>query len=117
MRHFKSIVQGFQARILFALLVSAFSTPVFADGGADLRYAPAAQTAAVLQEIEIKKAYALGIGRYDLDTHTEVIGWRFNESWFFGRQDGLDSGLTLVWQLQGKQVSFSKDGVRLTRRF
>jgi hypothetical protein len=73
--------------------------------------------AAHLAEMEVKKAYALGIGRFDVDAHTEIIGWRLNPAWFFGRQDGLDSGLTLVWQRQANQISLSKEGLRLTRRF
>jgi len=40
-----------------------------------------------------------------------------NDVWYFGRQDGLDSGLTLVWQSQRRQFSLSKDGLRLTQRF
>lgn len=72
---------------------------------------------ATLDKIDVKKNYALNIGRYNLDTHTEIIGWRISDDWYLGRQDGLDSGLTLVWQQSASQVSLSKDGVRLTRRF
>ena len=70
-----------------------------------------------LSALKVKKRYALGIGRFDLDAHTEIIGWRLNRAWYFGRQDGLDSGLTLVWQSNDNQISLSKDGVRLTHRF
>ena len=70
-----------------------------------------------LSNVQMGKDYALGIGRFDLDTHTEILGWQISDSWYFGRQDGLDSGLTLVWQSSANQVSFSKDGLRLTRRF
>lgn len=70
-----------------------------------------------LSDLQMKKSYALGIGRFDLDAHTEIIGWRLNQAWYFGRQDGLDSGLTLVWQNRSNQISLSKEGVRLTRRF
>jgi hypothetical protein len=80
-------------------------------------YAARAAGAAGLADLEIKKRYALGIGRFDLDAHTEIIGWRLNDAWYLGRQDGLDSGLTLVWQSEVNQLSLSKDGVRLTRRF
>ena len=66
---------------------------------------------------EVGKGYALGINRFDLDAHTEILGWQLNHQWYLGRQDGLDSGLTLVWQQNANQVSLSKDGVRLTRRF
>lgn len=62
-------------------------------------------------------AYALGLERFDLDPHTEILGWQVSDRWYFGRQDGEDSGLTLVWQAEASQVSFSKDGLRLTRRF
>lgn len=77
----------------------------------------AAHLGASVSEVELKKRYALGIGRFDLDAHTEIIGWRLNNAWYFGRQDGMDSGLTLVWQQNLKQISLSKDGVRLTQRF
>ena len=67
--------------------------------------------------IAVDEDYALGLSRYDLDSHTEIIGWQLRNSLYFGRQDGLDSGLTLVWQQEANQVSLSKDGLRLTRRF
>ena len=69
------------------------------------------------EQVEVGKDYALGIGRFDLDTHTEIIGWQIADKWYFGRQDGMDSGLTLVWQQSVHQVSLSKDGLRLTKRF
>ncbi|NOX50712.1 MAG: hypothetical protein GXP16_09275 [Gammaproteobacteria bacterium] len=68
-------------------------------------------------QVALGKHYALGIHRFDLDNHTEILGWQIGDSWYFGRQDGLDSGLTLVWHKQENQVSISKDGLRLTRRF
>ncbi len=61
--------------------------------------------------------YALGVQDHDLDDFTEIIGWRINERWYFGRQDGEDSGLTLVWQDEQDQMSLSKEGIRFTRRF
>ena len=68
--------------------------------------------------VPVDEEYALGIDRFDLDRHTEIIGWRLSDRWYFGRQDGLDSGLTFVWQQNDQQqVSVSKDGIRLTRRF
>ena len=76
-----------------------------------------ASAASALAQVEITKSYALGLNRFDLDTETELIGWRISDSWYFGRQDGLDSGLTFVYQQQENQLSVSKDGLRLTRRF
>ncbi len=75
------------------------------------------QTQAHLEQMDIGKGYALGLTRFDLDAHTEVLGWQLSDTWYFGRQDGEDSGLTLVWQQKANQVSISKDGLRLTRRF
>ncbi|MEM7080723.1 MAG: hypothetical protein AAF513_19050 [Pseudomonadota bacterium] len=68
------------------------------------------------RQVEVR-SYALGLERYQLDSHTEMLGWQLSDSVYLGRQDGLDSGLTLVWQKQANQVSLSKDGLRLTRRF
>ena len=70
-----------------------------------------------LADVDVTKSYALGINRFDLDHQTEIMGWKVANRWYLGRQDGLDSGLTLVWHQATNQVSFSKDGVRLTRRF
>ena len=70
-----------------------------------------------LRDVDIKKDYALGIHRHDLDDHTELLGWQLGDSLYFGRQDGIDSGLTLVWQQKANQFSLSKEGLRLTRRF
>ena len=68
--------------------------------------------------VSVGKDYALGINRFAVDPHTEILGWQLSDRWFFGRQDGLDSGLTFVWQRNSdEQVSVSKDGIRLTRRF
>jgi hypothetical protein len=63
------------------------------------------------------EVYALGIGEHDTDEFTTVTGWRFNDSWHFGYQDGEDSGLSLVWQRRQDQMSFSHNGIRFTRRF
>ena len=73
--------------------------------------------AAHQQVAAVDREYALGINRFDLDSHTEILGWQISDSFYFGRQDGVDSGLTLVWQQRANQVSLSKDGLRLTRRF
>ena len=70
-----------------------------------------------LADLDIDDGYVFGVGRFDLDAHTEIIGWRLTEAWYLGRQDGEDSGLTLVWQNKANQLSLSKDGLRLTRRF
>ena len=70
-----------------------------------------------MRPVKIGKDYVLGINRFDLDGHTEILGWQLSDRFYLGRQDGLDSGLTLVWQQAANQVSISKDGVRLTRRF
>jgi hypothetical protein len=70
-----------------------------------------------LVTMELGKSYAVGIHRFKLDHRTEVLGWRLSEKWYFGRQRGDDSGLTLVWQQQRNQVSLSRDGVRVTHRF
>ncbi len=67
--------------------------------------------------LEVGKQYALGLSKHRLDHETEVLGWRVSETLYFGRQRGEDSGLTLVWQQRNNQVSLSKDGLRLTRRF
>lgn len=90
----------------------AFADPVTV---ATTAAAPADTTA--IRSIRAEKSYALGIANYYLDHDTKVTGWRVGERWFFGRQRGMDSGLTLVWQLQANQLSLSKDGVRFTRRF
>ena len=70
-----------------------------------------------LRPVLVDDSYALGLARFDLDAHTEILGWQVSERWYFGRQDGEDSGLTLVWQANLNQVSLSKEGVRLTHRF
>ena len=66
---------------------------------------------------KFESTYPYGIARYGLDHKTKVTGWRVAKNWFFGRQRGPDSGLTLVWQGKQDQLSFSKDGIRFTRRF
>ncbi len=76
------------------------------------------QTEAAHQQVAaVDREYVLGIDRFDIDSHTEILGWQISDSFYFGRQDGMDSGLTLVWQQRANQVSLSKDGLRLTRRF
>ena len=106
---------------LFALLstctIAAAAGFAHADDGWENPYYAAYEQSSSLETVEMGTDYALGIGRFDLDSHTEILGWQISNSWYFGRQDGLDSGLTLVWQRSANQVSLSKDGVRLTRRF
>lgn len=79
--------------------------------------APAMAYSTLSQHLKIDKSYALGVANYYLDHATKVTGWQVGDRWFFGRQRGMDSGLTLVWQQQANQVSVSKEGVRYTRRF
>ena len=64
-----------------------------------------------------KGDYALGVKKFQVDHATRIIGWRMSKSVYFGQQKGEDSGLTFVWQSDQNQVSLSKDGLRLTRRF
>jgi len=125
-------VRRFRLRLgLYAALLITLSQPLSARADGDLStqasvpnqtgetvntqhgHAPAGS----LDHLDVGKDYALGLQRFDLDSHTEMIGWRLNDVWYFGRQDGLDSGLTLVWQSQRRQFSLSKDGLRLTQRF
>lgn len=107
-------------KLLALVLLSAgmcAGSNVHAEDGWSSPYSGHAQRAVNLAEIEVKKAYALGIGRFDADAGTEIIGWRLNDPRSIGRQDGVDSGLNLVWQRRASQLSLSKEGIRLTRRF
>jgi len=115
----KTNAYGFRTIIVLTLagLGVLASAPVRADEAGQYRSIAAMQAAAAMDGIEVSKNYALGINRFNLDGQTEILGWRLNGDWYFGRQDGLDSGLTLVWQQETNQVSLSKDGLRLTRRF
>ena len=100
-----------------ALIMVSSSWSAWADEFTLARHAAAVKVATALDQVSVAKSYALGVNRFDLDAHTEIIGWHISGDWYFGRQDGLDSGLTFVWQQADNQVSVSKDGVRLTRRF
>ena len=80
-------------------------------------YADAQTTQGQAAQVLYDGDYALGVVRYDLDDHTEILGWQVAQQVYIGRQDGLDAGLTVVWQIDSNQVSLSKDGLRLTRRF
>ena len=68
-------------------------------------------------DIKLDLSHPYGITEYRLDHETKVTGWRVAKEWYFGRQRGSDSGLTLVWQNKQDQLSLSKDGIRFTRRF
>ena len=97
--------------------VSLPASSARADDSATTIAGTQVSTLSSLSQVEIAKRYALGLNRFDLDVETKLLGWRLSNSWYFGRQDGLDSGLTFVYQQEENQVSVSKDGLRLTRRF
>jgi hypothetical protein len=103
--------------VLVALSSSLSTFSAWADDSVERITGAQESVSAALGQVEIKKSYALGLNRFDLDAETEMLGWRISNSWYFGRQDGLDSGLTFVYQQEEHQVSVSKDGLRLTRRF
>lgn len=67
--------------------------------------------------IKLESDRLIRITHYKLDHKTKLTGWRVGKEWYFGRQKGEDSGLTLVWQGKQDQLSFSREGIRLTRRF
>ena len=92
-------------------------SPAHAEDNSGVAYISSPQMARSIARLEVEEDYALGINRFQVDGHTEIIGWRLSQALYFGRQDGLDSGLTLVWQQESNQLSLSKDGLRLTRRF
>lgn len=76
-----------------------------------------AQALEPASDIKLDLSHPYGVTQYRLDHATEVTGWRVAKGWYFGRQRGSDSGLTLVWQSKQNQLSLSKHGIRLTRRF
>lgn len=102
------------AALLLGLASSTGPAVSWAEGQEWIEEGP---DGAGFSDVSVDTGYVLGLDRFDLDDHTEILGWQLNDSWYFGRQDGEDSGLTLVWQANVNQVSLSKDGVRLTRRF
>jgi hypothetical protein len=63
------------------------------------------------------EVFAWGVAEQSADDFTRMTGWRLTDSWHFGYQQGLDSGLSLLWQGERDQVSVSSDGIRFTRRF
>ena len=105
--------------LALVLLSAGMSTGsnVHAEDGWSSPYSGHAQRAVNLAEIEVNKAYALGMRRFDADVATEIIGWRLHDARSIDRRDGLDSGLNLVWQRRASHLSLSKEGIRLTRRF
>ena len=103
---------------LCVVVVAVVSTANSVAASADWQAAYDQRFAAQAGWHEIDADYVLGIDRFDTDQYTEIIGWQIGPRWYFGRQDGLDSGLTVVWQQNRRQqVSVSKEGLRLTRRF
>ena len=88
-----------------AIAIAALATSAHANDKADF-------------DARLTEGYAWGIDDHRLDQFTKVTGWQVSNNWYFGRQKGEDSGLTLVWQRSAAdQVSLSKDGLRFTRRF
>lgn len=63
------------------------------------------------------ETYRWGISEYETDDFTKVTGWQLGSSWHFGYKEGKGSGLSLVWQGDEDQMSFSADGIRYTHRF
>ena len=76
-----------------------------------------AQALEPASDIKLDLSHPNGVTQDRLDHATKVTGWRVAKDWYFGRQRGSDSGLTLVWQSKQNQLSLSKNGIRLTRRF
>lgn len=100
------------------VVLGALLAPLAQGEVVDWRAAYAStQASAEMDRLDVEQRYALGISRYDLDSHTDMIGWQLSNSVFFGRQGGEESGIALVWQREASQVSLSKEGLRLTRRF
>ena len=110
----KSVESKTKSLSVSLLLGLCASTGAWAEGQDWIEPGP---DGASFSHVHVDTGYVLGLDRFDLDDHTEILGWQLNDSWYFGRQDGEDSGLTLVWQATVNQISLSKDGVRLTRRF
>ena len=74
---------------------------------------------ATLDEVSLARSYGFGVGAHRLDAATDLYGWRLGGSWYVGQREqrGAEDGLSLVWQGDRDQVSFSLDGVRFVRRF
>ncbi len=101
----------------FPLLGAAWLALVVVVGAGAAASASADEPAG--QAFDLDDFYGLGVGQHRLDGATEVIGWRLSSSWYVGQreQKGAEDGLSLVWQGDRKQVSFSLDGIRIVRRF
>ncbi len=97
----------------FALLPSQ----VLAEDLATWHLAAEQDRQQVLADIEIAQDQILDVRRMYPDGHTRIDGWRLAKQWYLGRQKGQDKGVTLLWQGAANQLSVSKDGLRLTRRF
>lgn len=63
------------------------------------------------------EVYVWGVAEHSADDFTRMTGWRVSKSLHVGYQQGLDSGLSLLWQGERDQMSLSSDGIRFTRRF
>jgi hypothetical protein len=63
------------------------------------------------------EVYVWGVTEHSADDFTRMTGWRISNSLHVGYQQGLDSGLSLLWQGERDQMSVSGDGIRFTRRF
>lgn len=85
----------------------------------NLAAAPVAAEEPAAGAFDFDELYALGISEHRLDSGTQVVGWRLNSSWYVGQRDqkGGNDGLSLVWQGDREQVSFSLDEIRFVRRF
>jgi hypothetical protein len=102
----------------FTMLIASWlaAAPAFSDEIV-LPASPGSYQDFTMADLAMAEEYRLGVEKYQLDHKTRITGWQVSPSWFFGHQRGKDSGFTLVWQNDDRQVSFSKDGVRFTRRF
>tara|TARA_Y100001933_G_scaffold262591_1_gene320658 strand:+ start:3056 stop:3388 length:333 start_codon:yes stop_codon:yes gene_type:complete len=80
---------------------------------------PDRQQAGTLEGVSLARSYGFGAGAHRLDAATELYGWRLGGSWYVGQREqrGAEDGLSLIWQGDRDQVSFSLDGVRFVRRF
>lgn len=101
--------------LLTALLIT-LSSPALADSTGEMAGDPGS-TLTAYGPHALDLDYSVGVDRHQLDGYTRVTGWRFGESWYFGKQKGGIGGLALVWQGERDQMTFSTEGLRLIRRF
>lgn len=99
--------------ILFALMPSQ----VLAEDSATWILPTEQDRQQILADVEIAQDQISNARRMPADGQTQIHGWQLAKPWDSGRQKGLDSGGTLVWQGAANQLSVSEDGLRLTRRF